>query len=424
MNADFEDQLRRAIHNDEVDIPADTDAAISEGRRVVRGRRVGWTVAACTAVAAAALLLPGMSQWRVPTVPAEPAATVSASPASGKPLAGTEWSAVTLEGSALRAGTSITLRFGDGWVDGFGGCNTFGYTTSGGTIEAGAYHQDGDRLAIAPVATTAKGCANGVGDQEGRFLQALPKVARGELTSGGLVLKLYGADGGLLLQFEPARPNLEDTSWIVTVVKGVPAVTTERQPRLTFLTDSLSGYDGCHTVNGSFSADGTLTLHGGRAKLCDNPAARTQAMNFTDALEGVSRVVVQGDQLTLLGRAGTPLLQATADPTHGPASDVWRLDNRIGYWGAGENGGITLKLNEATLSGSSGCADYTAAYQRSGDAWVIAEPTTRNPMPCPNTRSAMSVRFLDVLPKVTTVYLVGNQLRLVTPDETLSFSRK
>lgn len=424
MNEDFEDRLRLAIRHDEVEIPADTDAAINEGRRVLRGRRVGWGVAACTVAAAAALLLPGVSQSRVPAVPAEPAATVSASPASGKALAGTEWNVVALEGAALRAGTSITLRFGDGWVDGFGGCNTFGYTASGGTIEAGAYHQDGDRLTIAPVATTAKGCANGVGDQEGRFLQALSKVARGELTSGGLVLRLFGADGGLLLQFEPARPNLEGTSWVVTVVKGVPAITTERRPSLTFLTDSLSGYDGCHTVSASFSADGTFTLLGGRAKLCDNPAARTQAKNFADALERASRVVVQGDQLTVLGRAGTPLLQATADPMHGLASDVWQLENRIGYWGAGENWGITLKMNKATLSGSSGCADYTAAYQRSGEAWAIAEPTTRNPMPCPNTRSAMSVRFLQVLPKVTTVYLVGNQLRLVTPDETLSFSRR
>ncbi|MGV8907945.1 MAG: META domain-containing protein [Propionicimonas sp.] len=425
MNEDFEDQLRLAIRHDEVEISADIDAAVREGRRAIRGRRVGWGVAACTLVAAASLLVPGVIQ-RVPAVPAEPGGTVSASPASGKALVGTEWSAVSLEGAALRPGTSITLQFGDGWVDGFGGCNTFGYTKSDGRIEAGAYRQDGDRLTIAPVATTAKGCANGVGDQEGRFLQALPRVERSSITSGGLVLQLFGSDGRLLLQFEPARPNLEDTAWVVTAIKGLPPLTTQRQPSLTFLKDSLSGYDGCHTVNGSFSAGGNLTIRllGGRSKLCADAAVRTQAKNFAEALEQASRVLVQGDQLTLLGRAGTPLLQATAFPTHGLTSDVWQLDNRTGYWAAGENWDITLEVNHATLSGNSGCADYTAAYQRSGDAWTIAEPITRSPMPCPNTRSAMSERFLQLLPKVTSMQVVGNQLRLVTPDETLSFTRR
>ena len=234
MNEDFEDQLRLAIRHDEVEIAADTDAAIRDGRRIVRGRRLGWGVAACTVVAAAALLLPGLAQRGVPAVPVQPGATTSASPASGV-LAGTEWNAVKLEGAALRPGTSITLRFGDGWVDGFGGCNNFGYTTADGEIEAGAYHQDGDRLTIAPVATTEKGCANGVSDQEGRFLQALPRVDHFLISSGGLVLQLLGADGGLLVQFEPAAPKLERTGWTVTAIKGAPPVPGTRPPSLVFL---------------------------------------------------------------------------------------------------------------------------------------------------------------------------------------------
>ena len=46
MNEDFEDQLRLAIRHDDVEIAADTDAAIRYGRQIVRGRRIGWGVAA------------------------------------------------------------------------------------------------------------------------------------------------------------------------------------------------------------------------------------------------------------------------------------------------------------------------------------------------------------------------------------------
>ena len=427
MNEDFEDQLRLAIGHDEVEIPADTDAAIRQGRRIVRGRRLGWGVAACTVVAAAVLVLPGVVQWGVPAVPAQPGATASASPASGRTLVGTEWNALKLEGAALRPGTAITLRFGDGWVDGFGGCNHFGYTTTDGKIDAGAYRQDGDRLTIAPVATTAQGCANGVSDQEGRFLQVLPRVERFLLTSGGLVLQLFGADGGVLVQFEPAAPKLERSGWTVTAIKGIPPV-AGTQPSLVFLKGSLYGHDGCNAVNGTFSADGNpmITITGSTYKLCSDVAINTQAQDFKAAIEGASRATVQGDQLTLLGSAGTPLLQAISDPARLLAAegDTWRLDNKDGSWGNGRDPGITLQVNDSTLSGKTGCAEYIAAYQHAGDAWTIAEPTLQKPHPCPSTVSAVSVRFLGLLQKVTTVLVMEDQLYLATPDETLAFSRK
>jgi heat shock protein HslJ len=426
MNEDFEDRLRLAIRNDDVEIAADTDAAIRDGRRIVRGRRLGWGVAACTVVAAAALLLPGLAQRGVPGVPVEPGATTSATPASGMTLEGTEWSAVKLEGAALRPGTSITLRFGDGWVDGFGGCNHFGYTTTDGKIDAGAYRQSGDRVTIAPVATTTVGCANGVGDQEGRFLQALPRVDHFLISSGGLVLQLFGADGGLLVQFEPAAPKLERSGWTVTAIKGAPPVAGTRPPSLVFLKGALSGYDGCNAITGNFSAAGAITVTASTFKLCSDAAISTQADNIKAALEGASRVMVQGDQLSLLGRAGTPLLQATSDPALVLAAEgaTWHLDNKDGDWGNGNDSGITLRVNDTTLSGKTGCAEYTAAFEHAGEAWTIAEPTLQNPHPCPNTVSATSERFLGLLQKVTTVQVAEDQLRLVTPDQTLSFSRR
>ncbi len=427
MNEDFEDQLRRAIGRDGVEIPADTDAAIRDGRRIVRGRRLGWVVAACTVVAAAVLVLPGVAQRGVPAVPAQPGATTSASPASGRTLAGTEWAAVQLEGAALRPGTSITLRFGDGWVDGFGGCNHYGYTTVDTKIEAGAYRQDGDQLTIAPVATTAMGCANGVGDQEGRYLQALPRVQRFLITGGGL--ELFGSDGSILVQFESATPALKRSGWTVTAIKGRSPVADPRQPSLVFLKGTLLAYDGCNSINGTVAGDAAelkLAVQGGTFKLCTGEAISTQQKDFKAALDGATRAVVHVDQLTLFDAAGTPLLQATADPARLLAADAanWQLDNKDGAWGAGKDSGITLQVNDATLSGKTGCGDYSATYRNTGDAWTIDEATRLHPLPCASTASALSERFLGLLPTVTTIQVTENQLRLVTPDVTLSFSRK
>ncbi len=426
MNEDLEDQLRLAIRHDDVEIAADTDAAIRDGRQIVRGRRLGWGVAACAVVAAAALFLPALAQRGVPGVPVEPGATTSASPASGV-LAGTEWTAVKLEGAALRPGTSITLRFGDGWVDGFGGCNHFGYTTTDGRIDAGAYRQSGDRLTIAPVATTAMGCANGVGDQEGRFLQAVPRVDHFLISSGGLVLQLFGADGGVLIQFEPAAPKLERSGWTVITIKGAPPVAGTRQPSLVFLKGSLSGFDGCNAFTGTFSVDGdlTITVLGGTLKLCTDAAMTRQVADFKAALEEASRVMVQGDQLSLLGRAGTPLLQASADPALMLATEgfTWRLDNKDGRWGQGKESPITIRIGSDALSGNSGCGQYTAGFTHTGDVWSVEEPDVV-PVPCPSNAGHPASAFLSLLATVTQVETADRQLRLITPNETLSFSLK
>jgi heat shock protein HslJ len=426
MNQDFEDRLRVAIARDGVEIPADAEAAIRDGRRIVRGRRVGWGVLACAVVAAAVLILPGMAPRGVRAVPAQPAATAS-SPASGLTLAGTEWRALKLEGAALRPGSSITLRFGDGWVDGFGGCNHYGYTEVDGKIEAGAFREDGDRLTIAPVATTAMGCINGVGDQEGRYLQALRGVERFSMTGGGLTL--FGSDGSALLQFEPATAVLERSGWTVTAIQGMTPLADPRQPSLVFLNATVVGYDGCNSVSGTVSGELDnlkLSVHGGTFKLCTGETIRTQQKNFTAALLGASRAVIQGDQLTLVNGAGTPLLQATADPARLLAAEgaTWRLDNKDGRWGAGKDSAITLQVNDDLLSGKTGCGDYKAPYEHSGDAWTVSGLQTFNDLPCASGTSAYAQRFIEVVQQVTTVQVAQDQLRLVTPDKTLTFTRQ
>jgi len=114
------------------------------------------------------------------------------------------------------------------------------------------------------------------------------------------------------------------------------------------------------------------------------------------------------------------MLEAIPDAAHLLERDgfTWRL--------LGENDvtQITLKVGHGRLTGKTGCGDYTADFTRTGDAWTVTEVRRRNMLPCPNTTSAMSEDFLAQLQTVTKVEAVDTQLRLVTPGETLFFTRK
>lgn len=85
-------------------------------------------------------------------------------------------------------GTALTLRFADGAVQGFAGCNTF----------RASYTSEGDRLAIGPVATTRKSCSGeGVMQQEREFLAALATATTWALPGGKL--DVHRADGERVL---------------------------------------------------------------------------------------------------------------------------------------------------------------------------------------------------------------------------------
>jgi heat shock protein HslJ len=102
---------------------------------------------------------------------------------------------------------------------------------------------------------------------------------------------------------------------------------------------------------------------------------------------------------------------------------TWRLDNKDGRWGPGKESPITLRIGTDALSGNSGCGDYTAGFTHVGDVWKVEEPDVV-PVPCPSTAGQPASAFLSLLATVRQVEIADGQLRLITPDETLSFSLK
>ncbi|MGA9396577.1 MAG: META domain-containing protein [Azonexus sp.] len=81
-------------------------------------------------------------------------------------------------------GTRLNLSFKDGMVQGFSGCNKF----------RASYKREGDRLTIAPLATTRMACAaEGLMQQEREFLAALESVTVWTIRDG--MLDMHRADG-------------------------------------------------------------------------------------------------------------------------------------------------------------------------------------------------------------------------------------
>ncbi|SCK11498.1 Heat shock protein HslJ [Variovorax sp. HW608] len=84
---------------------------------------------------------------------------------------------------SLAPDTTISMSFGEGVVRGFAGCNTFQAT----------YAADGKRIAVGPIATTRRTCADAVMAQERQFLAALKSTTTWDFS--GALLDMHRADG-------------------------------------------------------------------------------------------------------------------------------------------------------------------------------------------------------------------------------------
>jgi heat shock protein HslJ len=100
--------------------------------------------------------------------------------AGGAALSGTEWVLTSLSGNVPIEGTQITLRFGDGSLEGSAGCNTY----------QGSYTATEDSLRLSDLYWTEMGCLEpeGILDQEMAYLTALNTVAGYQVADGRLAL--------------------------------------------------------------------------------------------------------------------------------------------------------------------------------------------------------------------------------------------
>jgi heat shock protein HslJ len=225
-----------------------------------------------------------------------------------KPFVGTRWQ-VMLE--LPIPGQQPWFRFGDGRMEGFGGCSP---------VHA-EYLQDsvGTRtIAMRRMEVEKRLCDANVKAVENRILGMLQFVSSYSIE--GDVMRMSGSGGTLTLLAQPydttpvssgargaapgsAAASLAGTRWTGVVDPGTPEGNV---PRLELVAEGrLAGYSGCNLMNGSWQAQegearvGPLVT---TKRACAGPEAQIEKRLLAALTEG--RLVKEGAKLVAIGKGG------------------------------------------------------------------------------------------------------------------------
>jgi heat shock protein HslJ len=171
-------------------------------------------------------------------------------------LEGAEWRLTELAGEALPAGRqqAVSVRFTEGRVQGFTGCNQFN----------GPYTLEGERFTLGNLGVTQMACPEPAMSLERGFLDAFSGAFN--LAVVGDTLTLDPPEGGAPLVFaRQAAPALAGVEWEVTGFnngrQAVVGLLPDTRITLQFDDGLVSGSSGCNRFSGSFSSgEGTLTI--------------------------------------------------------------------------------------------------------------------------------------------------------------------
>jgi heat shock protein HslJ len=217
-----------------------------------------------------------------------------------KPFVGTRWQ-VVLE--LPIAGEQPHVRFGDGRMEGFGGCSRFAARYSEDTVGAKS-------IAIGRIEVMRRLCDPGKQAAETRVIEVLQSVSSYSITADALTMT--GSGGTLRFIAIPveavpgaaAPASLTGTRWTGVVDASVDSRAT---PWLEFLAEGrVSGFTGCNLLNGGWKSEGGQVRLGPLAMTkrgCMGPAGDIERRVLA-ALNERARVSREGARLVMVGPSG------------------------------------------------------------------------------------------------------------------------
>jgi heat shock protein HslJ len=175
--------------------------------------------------------------------------------------------------------------------------------------------------------------------------------------------------------------RLAGSEWVLVVLNGSPLL-EGTHITLKFDEASLGGFAGCNSYGGGADSGGyTATEAGGleipmlaiTAMACPSPeGVMEQEQAYVEALGDATAYEVDGTRLVLRDGAGEAILEFARQeeydsrPEELPGTS-WQLVSMDGQT-AVEGSTVTLAFHdEHRLGGATGCRDYVAVYQASGD---------------------------------------------------------
>ncbi len=227
---------------------------------------------------------------------------------------------------------------------------------------------------------------------------------------------------------EPSSATLEGTLWILQTyvdARGeTPAVLPETRISLELLEGQMGGNDGCSSYFGTYQIEGdrlTLTAGGSTMMACP-PAIMDQAGAYQTNLTDVTTYEILGSQLLMANEAGDVVLTFAVDQPTPLVDTTWQLLSY--YTGNGTVSNQTTPLISAffaadgSLSGLSGCNNYTSSYTVDEKGMSIGPVATTRKM-CQEPEGVMETEagYTSVLETVVRYEIEGEQLTLYNAED-------
>ena len=249
---------------------------------------------------------------RITSVPtAAPVASEAAPPRAPAALEGPVWRLIRLRGhddkalAGLREG--VTVRFEDGRLQGFSGCNQL----------VGSYSIAGDRVTVTALAGTMMACPDPEMAVETKFKEAFTGTLRFSVADGRLALVAQPETQPVLVFEAAPPPRLEGIAWEVTGFNnGRQAVVSPligTTLTLSFQDGSVVGHAGCNNFRAKYTREGNRLSVGPAAatrKICGGEGVMEQEREFLAAIESATTWAIERALLDLHRADGERVLFA------------------------------------------------------------------------------------------------------------------
>jgi heat shock protein HslJ len=336
-------------------------------------------------------------------------------------LTGTTWLGVSFNNgreavvSALPEAQITAVFAADGTLSGSTGCNN--YTTT--------YTTDGNNITINPqIATTSRACDQPRTEQEMAYLAALPLATTYSIS--GDVLELRSAEGSLQASYVAQPPSaLSDNSWLVTAYNNgnqavVGVISGTRLTAVFHADGTISGNSGCNSFSGTYTTDGSNITIGPLATtmMACEEVVMQQETAYLAALQSAATYQVMGDTMQLRTADDALAAMFAAEAASGLAGSSWDV---ISY-NNGNQAVVSLMLGteitaqfgeDGTLSGFSGCNNYSTTYQVDGENITIGAVAATQ-MFCESPEGVMEqeAQYLAALATAATYRIDGPRMEM------------
>jgi heat shock protein HslJ len=308
----------------------------------------------------------------------------------------------------LLPGSTVTLHFEDGRLDGTAGCN--GYF--------GDYQLAGDSLTVGTLGSTEMWC-EGLMDQESAYLNLLRAVETAAREGDSLILT--GPAGRLVFaeQAPVDEQALLETVWeLQTIVNDETARSVLAGSQITIEFEPgrrVSGNAGCNSYSSTYMLDEKgLGFHIFTTTLmaCQNQELMDQETLFLKQLQAADWLSLEDEQLVISSDEGElifgPASHLSLEGTDWVLAGISTGDAVVQTW---IDETITARFEAGQATGSAGCNSYFADYEIDGGHLTLG-PVASTRKACSEEIMQRETEFLTALGQVALFETRLDTLRL------------